>query len=34
MESKTIFNGINEGQYNHKIIKEYFSNVENAQKIF
>ena len=30
---QTIFNGINEGQYNqNKIIKEYFSNVENAQK--
>lgn len=33
MESKTIFNGLNKGQYNkNKIIENYFSKVEKAQK--
>lgn len=35
MESKTIFNGINKGQYNqNKIIKDYFSCVEKSQNKF
>ena len=33
MESKTIYNGLNKGQYNKsKIIEKYFSEVEKAQK--